>query len=77
MRQDIFSYSPPTRKSPVSCLMRKSHVSRDFLLGFMEKVCDMRISHETQDFLMRQETGAVLVGGGSQNGKDMRFSLET
>ena len=51
----------------ISCLTRKSHVSQDFLLGFMEKAWGMRISHETQNFLMRQETGEFLVGGRTQN----------
>ena len=74
---------PSTRKSPVSCLMRKSHVSWDFLLGFIEKAWDMRISHETGDFLSRQETGDFLIGGGQKLIRhkifswDMRFSHET
>ena len=64
----LFSFGPPPmRKSPVFCLMRKSHVPWDFLLGFMEKAWDMRISHETGDFLSRQETGDFPIGGGVKN----------
>ena len=35
-----------------------------------------RLSLEMRDLLMKQETGDFLIGG-AQNGKDMRFSLET
>ena len=95
--------SPQTRKSPVSCLMKKSHVSQenllshhievspmskshvswDFLVGFIEKAWDMRISHETGDFLLRHETEDFLLGGEPKLIRHeifswgMRFSHET
>ena len=69
MRHEIFSWDrrfscgegPPKRKSAVSCLMRKSHVSRDFLMGFMEKAWDIIFSHETGDFVMGVPPGENLL----------------
>ena len=49
----------------------------DFLVGGTQNWKDMRFSLGTQDFLIRQDTGDFLVGGGTQYWKDMRFSLGT
>ena len=49
------------RKSPDSCLMRKFHVSRDFLMGFMEKAYEMRFSSKTGDFLVSHEIISCLM----------------
>ena len=54
---------PPMRKSPVSCLMRKSCVSWEILMPHAFSINPKRKSLETWDFLMRQETGDFLVGG--------------
>ena len=61
MRQEIFSWGPPRRKSPVSCFMRKFHMSQDFLMGFMEKAWDIRFSHETGDYLVSHEIISCLL----------------
>ena len=80
----LFSFGPPPRRqSPVSCLMRKSPASWKILMSHAFSINLKRKSHETWDFLMRQETGDFLVGGGPKMIRyeifswDMRFSLVT
>ena len=60
MRQEIFSWGAPRGKSPVSCL-EKIHVSRDFLMGYMEKAYDMRFSSKMGDFLVSHEIISCLM----------------
>ena len=53
VRQEIFLWGgAPKRKSPVFYLTIWSHISRDYLMGFIEKAWDMRLSPETGDFLV-------------------------
>ena len=61
MRQEIFSWGAPRRKSPVSSLMRKFYVSQDFLMGFMEKAYDIRFSRKAGDFLVSHEIISCLM----------------
>merc|ERR1712082_33183 len=45
-KYQVFSVlAPPTRKSPVSCLMRKSHVSRENLMSLEKISCYSVLGH--------------------------------
>ena len=62
-----YQFWPPlSRKSPVSCLKRKSPVSWEILMSHAFSINPTRKSHGTWDFLMRQETGDFLMRGAVQ-----------
>ena len=88
----ISFWVPPMRKSPVSCLMRKCHVSRENLMSYQflvppNKKISCLLSHEKTSYLKRKSPVSFLMRkchvsrdillGFMEKTWDMRISHET